>query len=101
MRFSKLSRFGFGLLLLCTQLPEALAQRGMDEININGQFVLAARAGRVERVAALLGQGAAVNSRDRNGDSPLNMAAIRPLKSDSSANWASNLRVRSVMRFLE
>ncbi len=75
MRFSKLSRFGFGLLLLCTQLPEALAQRGMDEININGQFVLAARAGRVERVAALLGQGAAVNSRDRNGDSPLNMAA--------------------------
>jgi hypothetical protein len=49
----------------------------MDQVNINGQFVLAARAGRVERVQALLADGAKVNSRDRNGDSPLNMAASK------------------------
>lgn len=39
--------------------------------------MLAAKAGRTERVAGLLTQGAAVNSRDRNGDSPLNMAASK------------------------
>ncbi len=61
--------------LLCSNI--ANAQIGMDQININGQFVMAARAGQVARVAALLDGGASVNSRDRNGDSPLNMAAAK------------------------
>ena len=65
------------LLLSCAALAPALAQKGADQININGEFVLAAKAGRTERAAALLTQGAAVNSRDRNGDSPLNMAASK------------------------
>lgn len=64
-----------GLLLLCGSA--SWAQRGMDQINVNGQFVLAARAGQVARVASLLDAGAKVNSRDRNGDSPLNMAAAK------------------------
>lgn len=55
----------------------ALAQIGMDQININGQFVMAARAGRAERAGALLSEGAKVDSRDRNGDSALNMAAAK------------------------
>lgn len=67
---------GLGLLLLlCSNA--ALAQRGAAEINLNGQYVMAARAGQVGRVAALLDSGAQVNSRDRNGDSPLNMAAAK------------------------
>ena len=53
----------------------ASAQLGADQINHNGQYVLAAKAGKVERVAQLLREGAAVNSRDRLGNSPLNMAA--------------------------
>ena len=64
------------LLSCCISLP-AFAQKGADRININGEFVLAAKAGRTERVTALLTEGAAVNSRDRNGDSPLNMAASK------------------------
>ena len=64
-------------LLLASHIPAAVAQKGMDQININGQFVLAARGGRVERVVALLQEGAKVNSRDRNGDTPLNMAAAK------------------------
>ena len=48
---------------------------GADQINRNGQYVLAAKAGKVERVAQLLREGAAVNSRDRLGNTPLNMAA--------------------------
>jgi ankyrin repeat protein len=64
-----------GVMLLCSN--PVLAQRGMDQININGQFVMAARGGQVARVAALLEDGAKVNSRDRNGDSPLNMAAAK------------------------
>lgn len=65
------------LLLACGLGTAALAQRGADQINVNGEFVLAAKAGRTERVAALLTQGAFINSRDRNGDSPLNMAASK------------------------
>ena len=65
------------LCLLGALATAALAQRGADQININGQFVMAARAGLVPRVQALLEQGASVNSRDRNGDSPLNMAATK------------------------
>lgn len=64
-----------GLMLLCSNI--AFAQKGMDQINVNGQFVMAARAGQVARVSALLEDGAKVNSRDRNGDSPLNMAAAK------------------------
>lgn len=64
-----------GAMLLCS-MP-ALAQKGADQINVNGQFVMAARAGQVARVEALLQEGAQVNSRDRNGDSPLNLAAAR------------------------
>lgn len=63
------------LLLLCSNA--SYAQKGMDQININGQFVMAARVGKVELVSTLLAQGASVNSRDRNGDSPLNMAASK------------------------
>ncbi|MDZ4074677.1 MAG: ankyrin repeat domain-containing protein [Hylemonella sp.] len=63
------------LLLLCSNV--AFAQRGAADINVNGQYVMAARAGQVGRVAALLDGGAQVNSRDRNGDSPLNMAAAK------------------------
>jgi ankyrin repeat protein len=55
----------------------AFAQKGMDQININGQFVLAAHTGQVDRVVALLAEGAKVDSRDRSGDSPLNMAATK------------------------
>jgi ankyrin repeat protein len=65
------------LLLLCSMLSPAGAQKGADQINVNGQLVLAARAGVVPRVAALLAEGAKVDSRDRNGDSPLNMAAAK------------------------
>ncbi len=64
-----------GLMLLCSNV--AFAQKGMDQINVNGQFVMAARVGQVGRVTALLEDGAKVNSRDRNGDSPLNMAAAK------------------------
>ena len=54
---------------LAAALP-AFAQQGAGLININGQFVLAAKAGQTARAAALLSEGAAVNSRDRLGDSP-------------------------------
>ena len=75
MHTEKIVRLALVSLLLCSSMPLALAQKGMDQINVNGQFVLAARSGRIERVSALLDEGAKVNSRDRNGDSPLNMAA--------------------------
>lgn len=65
------------VLLFCAAAGPGLAQRGADNINSNGQLVLAARAGLQERVRSLLAEGAQVNSRDRNGDSPLNMAAQR------------------------
>jgi uncharacterized protein len=65
----------FAWMLLAT--PLAHAQKGMDQININGQFVMAGRTGQIERVKALLADGAKVDSRDRNGDSPLNMAASK------------------------
>ncbi len=73
----KMIRLGLLAALMGGQVPVTFAQKGMDQININGQFVIAARAGRVERVNELLGAGAKVNSRDRNGDSPLNMAAAK------------------------
>ncbi|MGS0756148.1 ankyrin repeat domain-containing protein [Roseateles sp. GG27B] len=77
----------------------------MDQINVNGQYVLAARNGRVERVASLLAEGAKVNSRDRNGDSPLNMAATSGnmplvellLKSGADVNLANLAGVTPLM----
>ena len=41
-------------LLQLSTLPAAHAQQGAGLININGQFVLAAKAGQTQRVAALL-----------------------------------------------
>ncbi|MGI4847226.1 MAG: ankyrin repeat domain-containing protein, partial [Janthinobacterium lividum] len=64
-------------VLLAVAAAPALAQQGADQINVNGQFIMAARAGHTERAAALLHEGAAVNSRDRNGDSALNLAAAK------------------------
>jgi ankyrin repeat protein len=69
------ARLVLTLLFCCAIAASAHAQRGADKINVNGQLVLAARAGLVDRVQSLLAEGAQVNSRDRNGDSPLNMAA--------------------------
>jgi ankyrin repeat protein len=63
-------------MFLCAAFPTQ-AQKSADQINKNGEFVLAAKAGRTERVSALLAEGVAVNSRDRNGDSPLNIAAAK------------------------
>ena len=63
--------------MMSTHMTAAQAQQGIDQINVSGQYVMAAKAGRVERVIALLAEGAKVNSRDRNGDSPLNMAAAK------------------------
>lgn len=77
MHLTKVVRSCFFAILLFSNLLSAFAQRGADQININGQFVLAARSGQLERVTALLEEGAKVNSRDRNGDSPLNMAAAK------------------------
>ena len=74
---NKLFHISFFYYLICCNFPLVLAQQGMDQININGQFVIAARAGRVDRASAFLAEGAKVNSRDRNGDSPLNMAAAK------------------------
>lgn len=81
MRFLKLIKFSLGLLLLCSQLPEALAQRGMDQNNINGRHVMAAR---VERVAALPEQGAEVNLGNPAGVTPLMSAAFT---SNGSSGW--------------
>lgn len=99
--------FGLGLLacVLSGHLTVALAQKGMDQININGQFVMAARVGQVERVNALLQEGAKVNSRDRNGDSPLNMAAAKGnialadalMKADADVNLANVAGVTPLM----
>ena len=75
MHTEKLVRFGLVSLLICNNIAPALAQKGMDQINVNGQFVMAARSGKIELVNTLLNEGAKVNSRDRNGDAPLNMAA--------------------------
>jgi ankyrin repeat protein len=67
----------FGLCVLAACAGPASAQKGADQINVNGQLVMAARTGVVPRVQALLEQGASVNSRDRNGDTPLNLAAAK------------------------
>ena len=101
----RLASLGLISMLLCSNSTLLFAQKGMDQININGQFVIAARAGRVERVTALLAEGAKVNSRDRNGDSPLNMAAAKGnaalvevlLKADADVNLANLAGVTPLM----
>lgn len=76
MRVRAVAGFGF-LAWMLWGTPLAMAQKGMDQINVNGQFLMAARAGQVDRLNTLLRDGAIVNSRDRNGDSALNMAAAK------------------------
>ena len=101
----KMVRVGLVAALIGSTLPVAFAQKGMDQININGQFIIAARAGRVERVNALLDAGAKVNSRDRNGDSSLNIAASKGddalvdalIKADADVNLANLAGVTPVM----
>jgi uncharacterized protein len=105
MNLSEITRSATVVMLLCSNCQIAWAQKGVDQININGQFVIAARAGHVERVQALLAQGAKVNSRDRNGDSPLNMAAAKGnvalvetlLKADADVNLANIAGVTPLM----
>ena len=77
--FQSFCRPAMGFLVFATLsfMSPVQAQMGADQININGQYVLAAKAGKVERVGQLLRQGAAVDSRDRLGNSPLNMAASK------------------------
>ena len=53
----------------------ARAQTALGNINLNGRYLDAARAGQLKDVQSLLEQGAAVDSRDRNGDTPLHYAA--------------------------
>lgn len=99
-----LPRLALTFLLLLGNMP-AYAQKGADQINVNGQLVMAARAGITPRVAALLDAGASVNSRDRNGDSPLNMAAAKGnealadvlLKANADVNLANLSGVTPLM----
>lgn len=77
MQASRISTPLLALWLLGLAHGPAWAQKGVELVNPNGELVLAAKAGRLERVLTLLAEGAAVNSRDRNGDSPLNMAASK------------------------
>lgn len=73
------NRLSCALLALLLGLPAlpVRAQRGVDGINVNGQLLVAARSGNAPRVRELLAAGARADSRDRNGDSPLNLAAAR------------------------
>ncbi len=104
-RLTQLFRSACFFVLLGSNAAWVLAQQGMGEININGQFVMAARAGRVEQTSAFLVQGAKVNSRDRNGDSPLNMAAAKGnvalvdvlLKASADVNLANIAGVTPLM----
>lgn len=101
----KLFHISFFYGLMFANLPLVFAQQGMDQINVNGQFVMAARAGRVDRASAFLAEGAKVNSRDRNGDSPLNMAAAKGnaalvdvlLESNADVNLANIAGVTPLM----
>jgi uncharacterized protein len=105
MRIELVLRLLIGVILLCSNMQYAFAQKGMDQININGQFVLAAKTGQTQRVIALLEEGAKVNSRDRNGDSPLNMAAAKGnvalanvlLKANADVNLANVAGVTPLM----
>ena len=66
--------------------------------------MLAAKAGLVQRVKELLAEGAQVNSRDRNGDSPLNMAAadhsLRDDRGKTAADIARELDHGALARLL-
>lgn len=62
------------LVLACGAVQ---AQRGIDLVNVNGQLLVAARSGNTPRLRELLAAGAQPDSRDRNGDSALNLAVAR------------------------
>ncbi|MGA2550110.1 MAG: ankyrin repeat domain-containing protein [Burkholderiaceae bacterium] len=68
---------GLGALLLLLFVVTAWAQTGMQNLNANGEFIVAARSSHLEDAKRLLLAGAAVNSRDGNGDTALNIAARR------------------------
>ncbi|NMM05420.1 ankyrin repeat domain-containing protein [Polaromonas sp.] len=86
MTMMKALKCGFLLVPAGCAIAPAFAQKGADQINVNSQFVLAAKAGRADRVTALLAYGAVVNSRDRSGDSALNMAASKG--NEAHTSWA-------------
>src|ERR1041384_3559547 len=61
------------ILLLCALHTAALAQQAA--INVNAELLQAARRGNEATVRTLLDQGAVLDSRNRLGDTPLNIAA--------------------------
>ncbi|NBW26052.1 MAG: hypothetical protein EBR89_11790 [Betaproteobacteria bacterium] len=65
--------------------PQVQAQMGADQINMNGQYVLAAKAGKVERVGQLLRQGAEQgadkSAKDNRGQTAFDLA--REAKQDA------------------
>src|SRR6266850_2475373 len=61
------------VVLLCALHTAASAQQAA--VNINAELVQAARSGSEDTVRRLLDQGAVVDSRNRSGDTPLNIAA--------------------------
>ena len=76
-----------GLILVMNGATHA--QIGIANYNVNGQFIVAARAGNLAQVKTLLDAGAAVNSRDRNGDTALNLAARKGDRALSEALLAA------------
>ena len=62
-----------GVFFVCA--ISANAQIGVALTNSNGQYLVAARAGNIALATEYLKNGAAVDSRDRNGDTPLQFAA--------------------------
>src|SRR5207344_3636891 len=61
--------------LVAALLVVACGGAAAQDRNINFDLLQAARAGSVTSVRALLDQGASPNSRNRLGDTPLNLAA--------------------------
>jgi len=61
--------------LIGAALVLAAAAAQAQTININQDLLAAARRGSLEEVGRLLDQGAAINSKNRIGDTPLIMAA--------------------------
>src|SRR5678815_6011567 len=61
------------VIALCALHTAALAQQAA--VNINAELLQAARRGSEAMVRSLLDQGAAVDSRNRLGDTSLNLAA--------------------------
>jgi uncharacterized protein len=70
----KTSRVAFAVLALAAS-QHAAAQRNPEQLDVNAQLLAAARAGSEAAVRALLDRGADPDSRNRLGDTPLNLAA--------------------------